>query len=62
MRIIAFPVCAVLIGVGALFLGQGLGYIPGSFMSGSGMWAGIGFLMVAAGLAFLVYVARRRGT
>jgi len=32
MRIIAFPICAVMIGVGALFLGQGTGYIPGSFM------------------------------
>ena len=37
MRVIAFPVCSVLIGVGALFIGQGTGYIPGSFMTGSGI-------------------------
>jgi hypothetical protein len=59
MRIIAFPICAVLMGVGALFLGQGMGYIPGSFMTGSGVWAAIGLLMIAAGLAILVFVARR---
>jgi hypothetical protein len=62
MRIIAFPICAVMIGVGALFLGQGTGYIPGSFMTGSGIWAAIGLLMVAAGFAILVFVARRGGT
>ncbi len=59
MRVIAFPVCALLIGIGALFLGQGLGYIPGSFMTGSGGWAAAGLLMVAAGVAILVFVARR---
>jgi hypothetical protein len=62
MRAIAFPVCSVLIGVGALFIGQGTGYIPGSFMTGSGMWAVIGLLMVAAGVAILVFVARRGST
>jgi hypothetical protein len=60
MRAVAFPVCALLIGVGALFVGQGLGYLPGSFMTGSAMWAAIGLLMVISGVVILVLVARRR--
>jgi hypothetical protein len=44
---------------GAIFLGQGLGYIPGSFMSGSGLWAAIGAVMVAGGVATVVFAARR---
>ena len=36
--------------VGAVFMGQGLGYIPGSFMSGDIKWFWIGSGMVVAGL------------
>ncbi|HEV2414510.1 MAG TPA: hypothetical protein VGX27_06850 [Candidatus Dormibacteraeota bacterium] len=36
--------------VGAVFMGQGLGYIPGSFMSGDIKWFWIGLGMVVAGL------------
>ena len=36
--------------VGAVFAGQGLGYIPGSFMSGDIKWFWIGAGMVVAGL------------
>jgi len=39
--------------VGAVFAGQGLGYIPGSFMSGDIHWFWIGGAMVAIGLAVL---------
>ena len=60
MRVIAFPICALLIGVGAVFVGQGVGYIPGSFMTGSATWAAIGAVMVVAGLTILVFAARRR--
>ena len=38
---------------GAVFFGQGLGWIGGSFMSGSTKWAVIGALLVAAGLGLL---------
>jgi hypothetical protein len=31
-----------------LWLGQGLGLIPGSFMTGSAFWAVVGGLLVAA--------------
>lgn len=59
MRVIALPVCALVILVGGVFLGQGLGFIPGSFMTGSATWAVIGAVMVAAGIATVVLVARR---
>jgi hypothetical protein len=36
---------------GAVFAGQGLGYIPGSFMTGDIHWFWIGSAMVVAGLA-----------
>jgi hypothetical protein len=36
---------------GAVFAGQGLGYIPGSFMSGDMKWFWIGSSMVVVGLA-----------
>ena len=60
MRVIALPVCALLIIVGGIFLGQGVGIIPGSFMTGSGTWAVIGAVMVLAGVAVVVGVARGR--
>jgi len=36
---------------GAVFAGQGLGLIPGSFMSGKMEWFWIGSVMVVLGLA-----------
>jgi hypothetical protein len=36
---------------GAVFAGQGLGYIPGSFMTGDVRWFWIGGAMVVIGLA-----------
>ncbi len=39
--------------VGGVFAGQGLGYIPGSFMTGDMRWFWIGSVMVVAGLATL---------
>jgi hypothetical protein len=59
MRVAALPICAIVILVGAIFLGQGVGYIPGSFMTGSAVWAAIGALMVAGGVVVVIFVARR---
>jgi len=36
---------------GAVFAGQGLGYIPGSYMTGDIKWFWIGSAMVVVGLA-----------
>jgi hypothetical protein len=44
-----FGVLVVL--TGAVFAGQGLGYIPGSFMSNDPHWFWIGSVMVVVGLA-----------
>ena len=36
--------------IGAVFAGQGLGYIPGSVMTGDMKWFWIGSVMVVVGL------------
>lgn len=61
MRLLALPVCLLTVAVGGIFLGQGVGLIPGSFMTGSGTWAVIGAVMVVAGVGLLLVVARRPG-
>ena len=42
---------ALVLLAGAVFAGQGLGYIPGSFMTGDIHWFWIGSGMIVAGLA-----------
>jgi hypothetical protein len=39
---------------GAVFAGQGLGYIPGSYMTGDIKWFWIGSAMVVVGLAIAI--------
>jgi len=46
--------------VGAVFAGQGLGYIRGSIMTGDMRWFWIGGAMVAVGLAVLAATFLRR--
>jgi len=46
--------------VGAVFAGQGLGYIPGSIMTGDIKWFWIGSAMVVAGLGVLAATFLRR--
>ncbi len=46
--------------VGAVFAGQGLGYIRGSIMTGDMRWFWIGGAMVVAGLAVLAATFLRR--
>ena len=55
---IAFGVLLLLIG--AVWIGQGLGYIPGSFMTGDIHWFWIGGAMVVAGLALGAGAVLRR--
>jgi hypothetical protein len=46
--------------IGAVFAGQGLGYIPGSFMTSDIHWFWIGSGMVVAGLALGTGAVLRR--
>ena len=46
---------------GGVFAGQGLGYIPGSYMTGDIKWFWIGSGMVVAGLALGAVGLVRRG-
>ena len=45
---------------GAVFAGQGLGYIPGSFMTGDMSWFWIGGVMIVVGLGLVAAGFLRR--
>jgi hypothetical protein len=49
----------LLIAVGAVWTLQGLGYLPGSVMSGVTIWAIIGPIVALVGLLLLVREIRR---
>ena len=55
--VIVIAVLAAL--AGGVFAGQGLGYIPGSFMTGDIHWFWIGGAMVVAGVAVLAFTLLR---
>jgi hypothetical protein len=57
---IAFGVLLLLIG--GVWIGQGLGYIKGSFMTGAMLWFWIGLACALAGAGLLVFSARQRST
>lgn len=46
--------------IGAVFAGQGLGYIPGSVMTGDIKWFWIGSVMVVVGLVLGFFGFRAR--
>jgi hypothetical protein len=46
--------------VGAVWFGQGVGWIGGSFMTGEAVWAVIGAVMILFGLALVSGVRRDR--
>ena len=50
---------ALVLLAGAVFAGQGLGYIPGSVMTGDVKWFWIGSAMVLVGLIVGVWGLRR---
>ncbi len=50
---------ALILVAGAVFAGQGLGYIPGSYMTGDIKWFSIGSAMVVVGLALGVVAVLR---
>ncbi|MGI3781581.1 MAG: hypothetical protein ACRYG2_12480 [Janthinobacterium lividum] len=58
-RITARVVGIIAILLGALWVGQGLGYLPGSAMSGVRFWFWVGAALVLVGLA-LLFASRRK--
>ena len=46
--------------VGGVWLGQGLGYIGGSFMTGSAFWAVVGAALLVLALVIVLAEVRRR--
>lgn len=55
-------VAAVLLLLGAVWIGQGTGTVAGSAMSGQSMWALIGGVLVVVGLVIGVRELMRRPT
>lgn len=53
-----YVIAALMALVGVVFLGQGLGYIGGSGMTGSSFWAVVGGLLLI-GAAALAWLTRR---
>ena len=61
IRSIPLPliVGVLLVAAGAVWIGQGLGVIPGSFMSGDPFWAAAGGVALVVGVVLIVSALRR---
>jgi hypothetical protein len=59
LKAIVGVVCVLL---GGVWIGQGVGILPGSIMSGQIMWAIIGLVLVVVGLWLIWTFARARST
>jgi hypothetical protein len=63
MKAALIIVAVLVLLIGGVFAGQGLGYIPGSFMTGQRMWFWIGSGMIVIGVLVIVAIfslARRQ--
>ena len=56
-----FVLAAIVALVGLVWLLQGLGAIPGSFMTGDGFWALAGLALIGAAAAYGAWPHLRRG-
>jgi hypothetical protein len=61
-RLALIVVGAIALIVGAVWVGQGSNLIPGSFMTGNGMWLGIGLVVAVVGVVLLVLGVRGIGS
>ena len=60
MRILLNIFALLLLFVGGVWFLQGMGVLPGSFMTGSLMWEVIGFFCIVAGIGLLVSANRAK--
>ena len=58
MRIVIRIIAVMLVTLGVIWLLQGVGVLPGSFMTGQLKWAAYGALSIAVGVALLVWNRR----
>ena len=58
-RIALIVVGAIALIVGAVWVGQGMNLIPGSFMTGNRMWLSIGLVVGIIGIILIVLGLRR---
>lgn len=61
MRYVLLVVGALMALVGGVWILQGVGILPGSFMTGESFWAIMGVLVLVAG-AMLIFSGARMGT
>ena len=59
-RTVSLIIGAIAVLVGAVWIGQGSGFIKGSFMTGSSTWLAIGLLCLVVGLLLIFLALRRR--
>jgi hypothetical protein len=55
-RALGLSVAGIMVLVGALWTGQGLGWIGGSSMSGESFWAIVGPLVAGLGVALIIVI------
>jgi hypothetical protein len=60
VRASAVVLGGILVLVGLVWIGQGLGYVKGSFMTGAALWAWIGAVTAIAGVAVITVSFRLR--
>jgi membrane protein DedA with SNARE-associated domain len=59
VRLVLIVVGAIAVIVGLVWIGQGLGFIPGSVMTGDRMWFNIGLIVGLVGVIVLALGLRR---
>lgn len=58
-RVAGVVIGVLMVVVGGLWTAQGLGWVEGSSMSGSGTWALLGPLVAGLGLALIISIVQR---
>ena len=59
LRTILIGLGSIALVAGAIFAGQGIGVIPGSFMTGDRTWLIVGLIMAFIGVALILFGTNR---